>query len=150
MSVSRRNIFGPSAASQETDYAGRTGPGGSVDDAGPPQHPAASNDPMGETGVDNNTTQARHVGMVQDHLSAAARESGRDYSTSGNETGAGMTIGGSGSLVLGGGDGGHGDHDADTPNQGNPSKAIAGSDSFNTAGGEGDSGDQTGAGKTLG
>lgn len=147
MTVQRRNIFGPSLAQQNADYTGGTGAGGSVDDMGQPTYPTVSNNAMGETGV----ATADHGGMVQDHVSARARETGRDYSSAGNETGAGMAIGGSGgsSLVLGGGDGGHGDADADAPNQGSPMKTIAGSDGFRSGGG-GDTGPQTGAGKTLG
>jgi hypothetical protein len=101
---------------------------------------------MGETGVDN-TTQARHAGIVQDHKSAANFENSR--AVPGDQSGAGMVIGGQSPLVLGGGDGGHGDQDADAPNQGTPMKTIAGTDGFSTSG-DGDSGDQTGAGKVLG
>jgi hypothetical protein len=101
---------------------------------------------MGETGVDDNTT-ARHAGIVQDHKAAQAREAGR--AVPGDQSGAGMVIGEQSPLVLGGGDGGHGDQDADAPNQGTPMKTIAGSDGFSTSG-DGDSGDQTGAGKALG
>lgn len=132
--MKNRNIFGPSVAGQETDYSGRT-------------YPAATNQPMGETGVDNNTTQARHAGMVSDHQSASAREAGRSAAMD-NHSGAGMVIGSSTPLTTEGGDGGHGDHDADAPNQGTYSKTIAGTDSFSTSG-DGDSGPQTGAGKVL-
>lgn len=130
MSVNRRNIFGPGLSS---------GPGGDMDDAGTPSYPAVSYGPMGETGVDDNTT-ARHQGIVSDHQAASARESGR--AVPGDQSGAGMVIGTASPLVLGA-DG------SDAPNQGTPSKTIAGTDGFSVASDGGDTGDQTGAGKTL-
>jgi hypothetical protein len=118
-------------------------PGTSDSPAAP--NPVANNNAMGETGVDDNTS-ARHVGIVQDHKSAANFEKSR--AVPGDQSGAGMVIGQQSPLVLGGGDGGHGDQDADTPGQGPAVKTIAGSDGFRTSS-DGDSGPQTGAGKTL-
>lgn len=155
MSVTRRSILppyvgdpghAPDQAAQIDPTTGMRITNAALDIPDPPQ-PSVSNEAMGETGVDSNTA-ARHQDLVSSHQAASAREAGRGAAAD-NHSGAGMVIGSQGPLVLGGGDGGHGDHDSDAPNQGNPAKAIAGTDGFST-GGDGDSGPQTGAGKVLG